>query len=88
MLASELEVDREGRFTGRFEEPLCFGVGKIERARRLAHEIGFDLRDATFYSDSYTDLPLLEHVREPVVINPDMRLARVAKKRGWRVERW
>ncbi len=88
VLASELEVDREGRFTGRFEEPLCFGVGKIERARRLAHEIGFDLRDATFYSDSYTDLPLLEHVREPVVINPDVRLARVAKKRGWRVERW
>lgn len=88
VLASELEVDPQGRFTGRFEEPLCYGVGKIERARRLAHQLGFDLRDSTFYSDSYTDLPLLEHVREPVVVNPDLRLARAARKRGWRVERW
>lgn len=88
VVASELEVDAEGRFTGRFEEPLCYGAGKIERARKLAYQIGFDLREATFYSDSYTDLPLLEHVREPVVVNPDPRLARAAKKRGWRVERW
>ncbi len=88
VLASELEVDAEGRFTGRFVEPLCYGAGKIERARRLAEELGFDLAASTFYSDSYTDLPLLEHVREPVVVNPDLRLARVAKRRGWRIERW
>ena len=35
-----------------------------------------------------TDLPLLEAVRTPVVVNPDPRLARVARRRGWRVERW
>jgi HAD superfamily hydrolase (TIGR01490 family) len=88
VVASELEVDAAGRFTGRFEEPLCYGAGKIVRARRLAEELGFALEDSTFYSDSYTDLPLLEHVREPVVVNPDLRLARVARRRGWRIETW
>ena len=75
-------------FTGRFVDPLCYGQGKVERTRRLARDVGFDLEDATFYSDSYTDLPLLEAVREPIVVNPDPRLARVAKERHWRVERW
>ena len=88
VVASELEVDPSGSFTGRFESPLCYGAGKIVRAQRLADAVGFDLTEATFYSDSYTDLPLHEHVREPVVVNPDPRLARAARKRGWRVERW
>lgn len=88
VVASELEVDPAGRFTGRFVEPLCFGEGKLERARRLARELGFALEEATFYSDSYTDLPLLERVREPIVVNPDPRLARIARRRRWRIERW
>ena len=35
-----------------------------------------------------TDLPLLESVRVPIAVNPDVRLARIARQRGWRVERW
>jgi HAD superfamily hydrolase (TIGR01490 family) len=88
VVASELEVDDRGIFTGRFVSPLCYGDGKIVRARRLAESHGFTLEESTFYSDSYTDLPLLEVVREPVVINPDPRLERVAKKRRWRIETW
>ncbi len=88
VVASELEVDARGVFTGRFVAPLCYGLGKVERARALAAELGFSLAEATFYSDSYTDLPLLEAVAEPVVVNPDPRLARIAKDRRWRVERW
>lgn len=88
VVATELEVDDGGRFTGKFVAPLCLGAGKVERARSLAQTLGFDLEEATFYSDSYTDLPLLELVKHPVVINPDPRLARVARKRRWRVERW
>ena len=88
VVASELEVDGRGMFTGRFVSPLCYGGGKIVRAKRLAEAHGFALEESTFYSDSYTDLPLLEAVREPVVINPDPRLERVAKKRGWRIEAW
>ena len=88
VVASELEVDRRGRFTGRGIDPLCYGKGKVERARRLADALGFRLSEATFYSDSYTDLPLLECVAEPVVINPDPRLKRVALRRGWPVQIW
>ncbi|HVH43641.1 MAG TPA: HAD family hydrolase [Labilithrix sp.] len=88
VVASELEVDETGHFTGRFVSPLCIGKGKVERTKRLAAELGFALEEATFYSDSYTDLPLLELVAKPVAVNPDLRLRRVAKKRGWCVETW
>lgn len=88
IVASELEVDDGGHFTGKLVLPLCYGEGKIERTLVLADRLGFDLRQATFYSDSYTDLPLLEYVHAPVAVNPDPRLARFAKRRGWRVERW
>lgn len=89
LVTSEIEVDPDtGRFTGKFVAPLCIGEGKVERARRFAQEMGFDLAASTFYTDSYTDLPLLERVAEPIVVNPDPRLLRVANKRGWRVESW
>jgi HAD superfamily hydrolase (TIGR01490 family) len=88
VVASELEVDDGGLFTGRFVDPLCYGNGKIVRAKRLAEEHGFDLAESTFYSDSYTDLPLLGAVAEPVIVNPDPRLERIAKQRGWRIESW
>ena len=88
VVASELEVGPQGLFTGRFVDPLCLGEGKIVRARRLAEAQGFELSAATFYTDSFTDLPLLEVVAEPVIVNPDPRLQRLAKKRGWRIERW
>ncbi len=88
VVATELEVGADGCFTGRIVDPLCYGHGKIERTQRLADALGFRIEEATFYSDSLSDLPLLERVREPVVINPDPRLVRVARKRKWRVERW
>jgi HAD superfamily hydrolase (TIGR01490 family) len=88
VVSSVFEVDADRRFTGRPEMPLCLGPGKVERAERLARASGFRLEDAVFYSDSISDLPLLERVAEPVVVNPDPRLERVAARRGWRVERW
>lgn len=88
IVASELEIDARGCFTGKPVQPLCIGEGKVRRAERLAAELGFPLEEATFYSDSLTDLPLLERVGSPIVVNPDPRLARVARQRGWAVERW
>lgn len=88
VICSELELDDARRFTGRVIEPLCYGHGKIERTAKIAEREGFRLEEATFYSDSITDLPLLEAVKEPIVINPDRRLRRVALKRGWRIESW
>ncbi len=88
VVASELEVDDRGVFTGRPVEPLCYGEGKVIRTERLAKGHGFDLGEAVFYSDSLTDLPLLSRVGEPIAVNPDPRLRRHAKKHGWRIESW
>lgn len=88
VVSTVFEIGPDRRFTGRPELPLCLGEGKVERALRFAEERGFRLEDAVFYSDSVSDLPLLERVAEPVVVNPDPRLARVARQRRWRVERW
>jgi HAD superfamily hydrolase (TIGR01490 family) len=88
IVASELEIDAAGRFTGRPSGPLCIGEGKVLRTEELARKLGFRIDEATFYSDSLTDLPLLERVKEPIAVNPDPRLARVAVRRGWAIQHW
>lgn len=87
LLASRFEV-RDGRFTGAVCAPLCYGAGKVANARQWADEHGERLEDATFYTDSYSDLPMLDAVGHPVVVRPDPRLARLAKKRGWPMHTW
>jgi len=87
LVCSELE-QRDGRLTGEFCAPLCYAEGKRQRARALATSLGTELRRATFYTDSITDAPLLEAVGTPVAVNPDARLRRLARRRGWRIEDW
>jgi HAD superfamily hydrolase (TIGR01490 family) len=87
VLATELEV-AAGLFTGRIKQPMSYGAGKVVLAERLAGVHGVSLADSTFYSDSITDLPLLERVGRPVAINPDPRLRRLAERRGWPIESW
>ncbi len=84
ILATRLEV-RKGIFTGKYIKPLCFRQGKVFWAEKLARELGADLSQSTFYTDSITDLPLLERVKSPRVVNPDPRLRRLAKSREWPV---
>lgn len=86
VLCTQLEVS-DGRFTGDCKR-LCYGVGKVELAEEWASEHGIDLEQSAFYTDSASDLPMLEKVGEPRVINPDPRLRWVAYRRGWSVERW
>ncbi|APR99436.1 HAD family hydrolase [Pajaroellobacter abortibovis] len=88
VVTSELEVDQDGCFTGRFLEPLCFGMGKVTKSLHLAKRLNFSLSESTFYSDSLTDLPLLEQVKFPVVVNPDPRLRCLAVARGWISQKW
>ncbi len=87
VLASRL-VAEDGRLTGSIEEPFCFGGAKVTVAERWAREHEVDLRVSAFYTDSITDLPMLDAVGEPVVVNPDPRLRWTAWRRGWPVERW
>jgi phosphoserine phosphatase len=53
-----------------------------------AKQIGVDLCEASFYTDSITDLPMLAVVGRPRIINPDFRLRRLAKQRGYPIEAW
>jgi len=76
----------DGRLTGELEPPACFGQGKVVWAERFAAEHGVDLDRSYFYTDSISDLPLLERVGHPVAVNPDPRLRRLAGQRGWPVE--
>ena len=76
---------RDGCFTGEPVHPVCYGKGKIVWAERFAAAQGVDLGRSYFYTDSITDLPLLERVGEPRVVNPDPRLRRTALRRGWPV---
>jgi len=84
MLVSRLVIEN-GRFTGDVHRPICYGAGKIHWARRFAEEHGVDLGASWFYTDSVTDLPMLEIVGHPEIVNPDPRLRREARKRGWNV---
>jgi HAD superfamily hydrolase (TIGR01490 family) len=72
----------DGRYTGRSLRA-CHGPGKAAAVRELAAAEGIDLATSTAYSDSHTDLPFLEVVGNPVVVNPDRELRRIARERGW-----
>ena len=87
VLSSVFGVDETGRFTGRMTET-AVGGGKARLAARWASEQGMSLADATFYSDSATDLALLEAVGRPVAVNPDRALRREAARRGWPIVDW
>lgn len=78
----------DGRFTGNFLPPLCFGDGKVAHAERFSAEHGIDLDTSYFYTDSLTDLPMLERVGHPRAVHPDPRLRREARRRGWPILDW
>jgi HAD superfamily hydrolase (TIGR01490 family) len=83
-LYTRLEVE-DGRFTGRVVEPICFEEGKIYWIQHFIEHHGIDLARSFFYTDSITDLPLLDLVGHPVVVNPDPLLYRTAVRRRWPV---
>ncbi len=73
----------DGRYTGELAAPFVYGRGKAEAVEKLARERGYDLRLCYAYSDSSSDLPMLELVGHPVAVNPDRSLGSVAHQRGW-----
>ena len=86
-VSSVAEIDEDGRYTGR----LAFyadGPGKAGAIRSLAEGAGIDLAGSSAYSDSATDIPMLESVGHPVAVNADRPLARVARERGWEMRQF
>lgn len=73
----------DGHYTDQLEGPFVYGDGKAVAIRDLAAERGYDLEKSYAYSDSISDLPMLESVGHPVAVNPDGELERIAYERGW-----
>ncbi|MGH9304206.1 MAG: HAD family hydrolase [Acidimicrobiales bacterium] len=86
-IASRAQVDEEGRYTGTMEF-YAYGEFKAEAMVALAGEEGIDLSGSYAYSDSYTDLPMLEVVGHPVAVNPDRVLARYAREHDFEIARF
>jgi HAD superfamily hydrolase (TIGR01490 family) len=87
LIATECETDAAGHFTGRTAGTLNMREGKVARLHTWLQSRGMAWADceASFYSDSINDLPLLSLVQRPVAVNPDARLAAEAARQGWPV---
>jgi HAD superfamily hydrolase (TIGR01490 family) len=85
LIATELQRDAQGWFTGAVLGTPALREGKVTRVQAWLAQQGLDWTDVetTFYSDSLNDLPLLAKVTHPVVTNPDARLKAEALKRDW-----
>ncbi len=82
-MATRMVVE-DGKYTGEIAF-YCYGEGKAEAIRELAAREGYPLEHCYAYSDSVTDLPMLELVGHPAVVNPDRNLRKEAAGRGWPV---
>ncbi len=83
-VATIAEVDADGKYTGEVEF-YSYGPYKVDAMEALALEHDIDLSRSYAYTDSVTDLPMLEAVGHPIVVNPDRGLAKAAQERGWEV---
>jgi HAD superfamily hydrolase (TIGR01490 family) len=84
VIATRTEIGADGRYTGELEF-YAYGPQKAEAILGVAERDGIDLSRSYAYSDSATDLPMLEAVGEPVAVNPDKELRREAEERGWQI---
>jgi len=73
----------DGVYDGELIGPFCYGPGKVTAMREIARWDGLDLAQCYGYSDSASDLPMLQAVGHPVAVNPDARLGRHARDHGW-----
>ena len=87
-LCNRFEVDEAGVYTGEPLGTLCFGPGKLTLAQDYLRGSGVDVSECWFYTDSMADVAMMEAVRHPVAVNPDPRLGRHARARGWAIEDW
>ena len=85
IVAAEMGV-RRGRYDGELLDVPPTGESRAQALMDYADAHGLDLRETVAYADSTSDLPMLEAVGFPVAVNPETRLAALARKRGWLVE--
>lgn len=87
LVCTQLEII-DGKLTGKYFPPSCFGPGKLKAGLDFAELHNVDLEQSYFYTDSYSDLPMLEKVGHPRIVNPDPRLKLWAQQQDMPVEIW
>lgn len=86
-LCTHLAV-KHNHYTGQLDGPVCYGPGKVYWARQWLNQNQAHLSDSYFYTDSSSDVPLLELVGHPSPVNPSRKLAKIAAAKGWPIERF
>jgi len=87
IVCARLEV-RDGRFTGELASTPPTGEARALLMERWSASFGLSLAETVAYADSTSDLPMLEAAGHPVAVNPEPKLAAIARRRGWPIERW
>lgn len=87
LLATQAELTPQG-YTGKVKGVPCFQAGKIANLNLWLADKDLSLEGCYFYSDSHNDLPLLELVDNPIAVNPDEKLAKIAKQNTWQILNW
>jgi HAD superfamily hydrolase (TIGR01490 family) len=82
VIATKPRIGPDGAYTGELEF-YCYGENKAIAMREHAERYGIDLAGSHAYSDSITDVPMLEAVGHPHAVNPDKALREIATERGW-----
>ena len=88
IVCARLDVDRAGLLTGELTSAPPTGEARALTMAEYAEAEGLSLAESVAYADSASDLPMLEAVGHPVAVNPEAKLATIARKRGWHVEQW
>lgn len=86
VISNSIEI-KDNQILG-LKKPLCYGAGKVALAEKLLISRGLTFKDCAFYTDSHADLPLLEKVAQPIVLNPNTELATIARQKGWPCLDW
>ncbi|MDQ1395178.1 MAG: alcohol-forming fatty acyl-CoA reductase [Acidimicrobiaceae bacterium] len=88
IVCARLGVDAQGRLTGELQQGPPTGEARALVMAEYAAAEGLSLAESVAYADSASDLPMLEAVGHPVAVNPEAKLATIARRRGWHVEHW
>ena len=88
IVAAKMSVRPDGTLSGELDVGPPTGEQRAMILRQYADAEGLDLDQSVAYADSASDLPMLEAVGHPVAVNPEAKLATIARKRGWHVEHW
>jgi HAD superfamily hydrolase (TIGR01490 family) len=83
LICTDLEIGEDGKLTGYPDGPVCADSYKRVYATLLANDLDLDLDLSYAYSDHHADIPLLELVGYPNVVEPTVQLRKVAMQRGW-----